>query len=312
MTTEQVNTLEENVEQQNPASKKPKKKAPKKKAVSKPKVSSKKKGNVKMGKASPGAQALYPRHSVDKALRIPKAMLEQNAGGKECSDKEAVQFLGLQLNGPSKVEISSGIKYGFLERPSSGHVKLTELGKKVLRPQGPKDSLEGFREAVLKAPDISDVYKHYRGENLPDQQFFDNTLTDTFNIPKEKLSEFKAIFMESLQAAQLLEEHNGKQRVIDISQGGAYGSETDDTIKKLGKSISIDANDSCFVVMPFALPLGNHYSLIYEPAIKKAGLRPVRADDDIFATGKIIDLLRRSKSGQLFITQRFAYPSPDC
>ena len=35
--------------------------------------------------------------------------------------------------------------------------------------------------------------------------------------------------------------------------------------------------------------LGNHYSLVYEPAIKKAGLRPVRADDDIFATGKIMD-----------------------
>jgi hypothetical protein len=41
--------------------------------------------------------------------------------------------------------------------------------------------------------------------------------------------------------------------------------------------------------MPFALPLGNHYRLIYEPAITKAGLKPVRADDDIFATGKIID-----------------------
>ncbi len=60
-------------------------------------------------------------------------------------------------------------------------------------------------------------------------------------------------------------------------------------LKKLGKSVSIDANDSCFVVMPFALPLGNHYSMIYEPAIKKVGLKPVRADDDIFATGKIMD-----------------------
>lgn len=35
-------------------------------------------------------------------------------------------------------------------------------------------------------------------------------------------------------------------------------------------------------MMPFASPLGSHYSLIYEPAIKKAGLKPMRADDDIF------------------------------
>jgi hypothetical protein len=42
-------------------------------------------------------------------------------------------------------------------------------------------------------------------------------------------------------------------------------------------------------MMPFANPIGGYYSLIYEPAIKKAGLNPVRADTDIFGTGKIID-----------------------
>ena len=41
--------------------------------------------------------------------------------------------------------------------------------------------------------------------------------------------------------------------------------------------------------MPFAKPIGDHYQLIFEPAIKKAGLTPVRADNEIFGTGKIID-----------------------
>src|SRR5438128_128136 len=35
------------------------------------------------------------------------------------------------------------------------------------------------------------------------------------------------------------------------------------TIKKLGKTTNIDVNDTCFVIMPFANPLGNHYSLIF-------------------------------------------------
>jgi hypothetical protein len=237
---------------------------------------------------SQGTPAMYPRHPIDKALRIPRAILEQNAG-KECSDSEAAGYIGLKLNGPVRVEISSGLKFGFLERPSPSRIKLSELGRKVLRPQQPKDELEGLREAVLKAPEISDVYKHYRGENLPDEQFFDNALVDTFRIPQAKLDEFKSIFIETLQKAHLLEEHNGKYRVIDISQEEAHRDDSSDTLKKLGKSVSINPNDSCFVVMPFALPLGNHYSLIYEPAIRKAGLRPVRADDDIFTTGKIID-----------------------
>lgn len=253
------------------------------------KKSSKKRKESKQNTSPPqNALAMYPRHSVDKALRIPGAILEQNAG-RECSETEAAGFVGLRLNGPVRVEISSALKFGFLERPSPGRIRLSDLGRKVLRPQQPKDEVDGIREAVLKAPEISDVYKHYRGENLPDQQFFDNALVDTFHIPQAKVSEFKAIFIETLLKAKLLEEHNGKQRVIDISHEDAHRGDTSDTLKKLGKSVTISAHDSCFVVMPFAPPLGNHYSMIYEPAIKKAGMRPVRADDDIFATGKIMD-----------------------
>ena len=142
---------------------------------------------------------------------------------------------------------------------------------------------------MLSAPIVSDVYNHYRGENLPDAQFFDNALTDTFGIPSTALSEFKAIFIESLKVAELLGEHGGKHRVLDVSKQGLGGAETDETLKKLGRAVNITPTDTCFVVMPFAVPLGSHYSLIYEPAIKKAGLKPMRADDEIFATGKIIE-----------------------
>jgi hypothetical protein len=77
-------------------------------------------------------------------------------------------------------------------------------------------------------------------------------------------------------------------RVLDVSQEISHLGGSSE-LKKLEKAVSISADDTCFIVMPFAPPLGNHYSLIYEPAIKKAGLKPVRADDDIFATGKIMD-----------------------
>jgi hypothetical protein len=42
-------------------------------------------------------------------------------------------------------------------------------------------------------------------------------------------------------------------------------------------------------MMPFADPVGGYYKAIYEPAIQKAGFKPVRADDDMFSTGKIIE-----------------------
>jgi hypothetical protein len=113
----------------------------------------------------------FPRHSVTKVLRVPKAILEQNAG-KSCTEHEALKFAGLSYHGPSRVELSSAIKYGFLERPKAGYVAITELAKKVIRPQKPTDEIDGLRHAVLNAPTISDVYTHYRGENVPMKSSF--------------------------------------------------------------------------------------------------------------------------------------------
>lgn len=70
----------------------------------------------------------------------------------------------------------------------------------------------------------------------------------------------------------------------DISSEGKT-----DIKKGSSKTSTVSTGDSCFVMMPFAPPLGDYYSQIFEPAINKAGLTAIRADNDIFGTGKIID-----------------------
>jgi len=258
----------------------PKKMAPKSASKSKSKKPTTKKGLPVIN---------YPRHSVEKALRIPRAILEQNAG-KDCSEVDAAKYCGISYNGPFKLEISSAIKYGLLERPFPRQVQPTELAKKILRPQVSSDEIDGLREAMLNAPIISDVYKHYRGENLPDRKFFENTLTDIFKIPTEKLSDFIDIFIETLTTSKLVEKNGDKYRILDVSNenlNDLVDSKTE--IRKLSKSVSLSSTDTCFVMMPFAKPVGDYYSKIYEPAITKAGLKPIRAGNDIFGTGKIVD-----------------------
>ena len=236
----------------------------------------------------------YPKHPILKSLRIPQAVLDNNAG-KECTDREAAKFAGIGLGGPTAVEISSALKYGLFERPSPGRVKPTDITRRIVKPQNPNDRVDAIREALLKAPLISDIYKHYRGENLPDEPaFLANTATETFKIPADRVNEFISVFLEDLDAAQLLEEVNGKRRVLDITHTpsevpGVASITTDDHLKKVSKGVTVEPSDTCFVMMPFANPIGGYYATIYEPAIKKAGLTPVRADTDIFATGKIID-----------------------
>jgi hypothetical protein len=240
------------------------------------------------------ARAKYPRHAVDKALRIPKAIIEQNAG-KACTPDEAAGFLGqTSSKGPFAVEIASGTKYGFLERPEAGKIQPTELARRILRPTSPEDEVKGYREAVLKAPDISDVYKHYRGENIPDETFFRNTVVQSFHIPDSDFLDFKQVFLESLEKAKLLEKHGDNVRVLDVSADVESQEEQSQRLKKLGSGVAVKKSGaSCFVMQPFAPPHGDYFEKIFKPAIEKAGLRPVRADADIFGTGKIIDQIWR-------------------
>lgn len=235
-----------------------------------------------------GGTSNYPRHTLERALRIPESILNQNAG-KECSEQDAAKFIGVKFNkGPSTLEISSCVKYGLLEKPSVGKLRITELSRNILRPQKPSDKMAGLRKAVMHAPVVSDIYNHYRGENFPDDEFFNNTLIERFKVPSTKISEVKSIFFSCLDFAQLFEEHSGKKRILDLSES-ITTDKKDDHLKKLEKNAGVVEGNTCFGMMPFANLVGSYYEKVYEKAIIKAGLRPVRADNEIFSTGKIID-----------------------
>ncbi len=91
----------------------------------------------------------------------------------------------------------------------------------------------------------------------------------------------------------MLQKHGGKTRVLDATEEESDSSERSDTLRKISKGVKIEPTDTCFVMQPFAPPLGDYYEKIYKPAIEKAGLKPLRADADIFGTGKIIDQVWR-------------------
>jgi hypothetical protein len=243
---------------------------------------------IRNQKPAKGNRPKYPRDTVSQALRIPRAILQQNAG-KGCTDKEAAGFLGLKIAGAVRLEIGSAIKYGFLERPSEGMIVPTDLAKIIIRPQKPSDEVEGYRKAILNAPDIADVYKYYRGENIPDDTYFRNTLESNFGIPNENFADFKQIFIQSLETAKLITVNEGRQRVLDITGEAKSGDEDQVRLKKTGSGGSPSPTDICFVMQPYAPPLGDYYEKIYKPAIQKAGMQPVRADAEIFGTGKIMD-----------------------
>ena len=265
----------------------PAKKRTRKKAARKKKAATKK---AAAGGGARGAKVRYPKDSILDCLRIPQAILEQNAG-EACTDREGASYAKIGWTGEVSVKISSALKYGLLERPSPGKIKPTELTRKIVRPQDPKDKLSALRQAVMNAPVIFEVYTKYRSENLPDSEFLVNTLVDSFNVPRDQVNEFIEVFISALKEAELLEElSSGKFRVLDVSSPADTSTEVgEEQIKRLSKGLTVAADDACFVMMPFANPIGGYYDSIYKPAIEKAKLKADRADADLYGTGKIID-----------------------
>jgi hypothetical protein len=248
-------------------------------------------------------QAKFPRHPVERALRIPQALYEQN-GGRPATLQEAVRFTGgTAVSGGFRTEVSSAKKYGFLESADNNKVALTDRARKAISPQSPNDRVDALREGVLAAPDLSNVYSFYRGENLPDQQFLVNALTDRFAVPADKVGEFLEIFDESLRAAKLIDESGPRPKLVDIGRdenhrlplGGGSPAK---------RSAAVPSGTSCFVMQPFLGPLGGYYESIYKPAIEQAGLQPLRADAEIFGTGKIMDQIWRGiHSAQVLVAE---------
>jgi hypothetical protein len=234
--------------------------------------------------------AKFPRHSVERALRIPRAILDQNAG-HETSPAEAAKFLGSKVSGEFNMEISSAKKYGFLSS-EGGKLAVTDRVKRALRPQNENDELAALREAVLDAPDISEVYNHYRGEYLPNPDFFRNALTDRFKIPADKVADFLSVFTESLQSAKLIDSDGDRSKLIDIGREETTRHTGSHDTRTKGTPM-VASGTTCFVMQPFVLPYGGYYETVFRPAIEQAGLTPVRADAEIFGAGKVMDQVWR-------------------
>lgn len=101
------------------------------------KKTAKRKAKVKAKKAqkpSSSGSAKYPRHTISKVLRIPQAIIDQNAGN-ECTIAESAGFVGVGNHGPYRLEVSSANKYGLLDSPSTGKIGPSDLAKRILRPQ---------------------------------------------------------------------------------------------------------------------------------------------------------------------------------
>lgn len=125
----------------------------------------------------------------------------------------------------------------------------------------------------------------YKGKKLPEDEFFENTLYREFSIPRERIRSFIDTFTSNLNFLHAFRperpsprDERSELRPREPEVGG-------DEPEEVGGRQFLD---TCFVMMPFGDWMDLYYQEVFIPAIKEAGMEPVRADE-LFSTGSVIE-----------------------
>ncbi|MDG4883052.1 hypothetical protein [Mesorhizobium sp. WSM4884] len=133
--------------------------------------------------------------------------------------------------------------------------------------------------------DFKKVEEFYKGKKLPEDEFFENTLFREFSIPRERVKAFIEVFTSNLNYLHAFQPDRTNPGPVIESE---FRPREPDVPGHEDGSSGRQFLDTCFVMMPFGQWMDTYYREIYVPAIREAGLEPVRADE-LFSTGSVIE-----------------------
>ncbi len=229
----------------------------------------------------------FPKNTLEDSIKIARALEEQNAGNPMKPDmlSKAVgynstsdwRFLDL---------LRSANQYGLVSGSGKiSPVSLTEIGRDVVAPSSPSARPKALQRAFRNVDDFRKVEEFYRGKKLPEDEFFENTLFREFSIPRERVKAFTDVFTNNLNYLHAFQpDRTSSGPVIESELRPREPDVPSHEDGVPGRQFL----DTCFVMMPFGQWMDAYYREIYVPAIKDAGLEPVRADE-LFSTGSVIE-----------------------
>ena len=259
-----------------------------KSATAHPPRKSVKKKPTKKNTQNVGKVWTFPKNTLEDALRISRAIDEQNAGNPMKAD---ILVKAVGFNKPTDWRFTdllrSSEQYGLTNGTgSTATVSIEKIGRDIVTPSSPHERQEALVKAFRKVDDFKKVQDFYKDKKLPENEFFENTLIREFNIPRDRVQNFINCFTSNLkfikafksEKPEELSDSDSTENLGDISQ----------------RFVTIEPNrtreylDTCFVMMPFGKWFDQYYRDIYIPAIKEAGLEPIRSDE-LFSTGTVIE-----------------------
>jgi len=235
----------------------------------------------------------FPKNSLEDAIRVAKAIEDKNAGNPTPA-KDLAIAVGFRLPQDWRFLdlLRSANQYGLVDGSGiAASVRLTALGQDVIAPSSPAQRSQGLLNAFRNVKDFAAVEEYYGGKPIPEDEFFLNTVTREFSIPRDRVDSFAKVFRENLA---YLRAFSPATALPDTPASAAdAGAQSIFPEKNARLFLSKEPRSreflaTCFVMMPFGEWFDKYYQDIYSPAIKEAGFEPVRADE-LFTTGSVVE-----------------------
>jgi predicted nucleotide-binding protein len=154
------------------------------------------------------SQTDVPSLSLEQALRVPQAITDEY-GSNSVRPLDVARALKVQpTSGPFRTLCGAAIAYGLTEGGyNAAEIKITQLGKRIVRPTAEGDDLVARREAVLQPRVMREFLQRYDGSKFPRDDIAEHVL-ETLGVPREATSRVLSTIREGAHNAGFLKDIN--------------------------------------------------------------------------------------------------------
>jgi hypothetical protein len=186
----------------------------------------------------------FPIITLEEALKIPEAIKAKNSG-QPLESKLVAKACGM-THMTSKFFYRTGAArdYGLtVGTRDTAAIELTDLGRAIVFADNAQIQQQKKVEAFFKVEKFKQVFDHYNGSNLPEEQYVSNTL-EKFQIPLAQHLEFVAVFKANCKYLDI------EAGLGSVAAPSADGAPKAISIRVLGQPHG-QFDKTAFVIMPF-------------------------------------------------------------
>lgn len=228
-------------------------------------------GGATKRRRAPSVPRDFPRKTLEDAIRVPSVIKDKNGSNPWAPGEVATAVKLGPKSGNFYYLTTASRDYGMTEGTrDTPEVSLTPLGRRIVSPTDPDDHKPALREAFFKVDLFRKVFDHYNGNNLPEEPFLSNTLSDVYGIDRSLVADFVDLFRKNCRFVGY-DEGQTEEALAAVEAGR---TQTIAAPKRKNGDVPV-----CFVAMPFTERDSSHPAGFFDevlgavltPAIIKSG-----------------------------------------